>query len=146
VFIGDEREEFSVPALPWKPCETVELNSECTVMGSRLPLKSYLRIPGFLAATLRIRRQLARAPGLVGYSLNAQLFRKTFWTVSAWSSRQSLEQFARTDPHHGDTNKIRPAMLPSTFVFWTTRADSLPIGWDEVRRRIDEERSKTASA
>jgi hypothetical protein len=70
--------------------------------------------------------------GLIGYSLNAQLLRKT------------LEQFARTDPHHGDTDKVRPAMLPTTFVFWSARADDLPIGWDEVRRRIDEERSKSA--
>jgi hypothetical protein len=133
-----------VPALPWRRYEKVEPNTECTVMGSRLPLKSYLRIPGFVGATLRIRRQLARTPGLVGYSLNAQLLRKTFWTVSVWSSRQSLEQFARTDPHQGDTDKIRPAMLPSTFVFWMARADDLPIGWDEVRSRIDEERSKSA--
>jgi hypothetical protein len=132
-----------VPALPWKRYEKVEPNTEYTVMGSRLPLKSYLRIPGFLGATLRIRRQLARTPGLVGYSLNAQVLRKTFWTVSVWSSRQALEQFARTDPHHGDTDKIRPVMLPSTFVFWTARADDLPIGWDEVRSRIDEERSKS---
>jgi hypothetical protein len=35
-------------------------------------------------------------------------------------------------------------MLPTTFVFWSARADDLPIGRDEVRRRIDEERSKSA--
>jgi hypothetical protein len=130
-----------MPALPWKRSETVEPDTECTVMGSRLPLASYRHIPAFLRATLRIRRQLARTPGLVGYSLNAQLLRKTFWTVSAWSSRESLEQFARTDPHHADIGEIRPAMLPTTFVFWTARANSLPIGWDEVRRRIDAERA-----
>lgn len=133
-----------MPALPWRSYEKAEPHTEYTVMGSRLPLKSYLRIPGFLAATVRIRRQLARTSGLVGYSLNAQLLRKTFWTVSVWSSRESLEQFARTDPHHRDTDKIRPAMLPSTFVFWTAGADDLPIGWDEVRNRIDDERSKGA--
>jgi hypothetical protein len=29
-------------------------------------------------------------------------------------------------------------MLPMTFVFRTCRAGELPIGWDEVRRRISE--------
>jgi hypothetical protein len=129
-----------MPALPWKRYDDVEPSTECVVMGSRLPLKSYLRIPTFLAATMRIRRQLARTPGLVGYSLNAQLLRKMFWTVSVWSSRPALDEFARTDPHHRDTDRIRPAMLPTTFVFWTARADELPISWAEVRRRIDDER------
>jgi hypothetical protein len=133
-----------MPALPWKRYEKLPPNTECTVMASRLPLKSHLRIPGFLVTTLRIRRQLARTPGLVGYSLNAQLLRKTFWTVSMWSSRQLLQEFARTDPHRADTDRIRPAMSPTTFVFWIARAGDLPIGWDDVRRRIDEERSKSA--
>ena len=134
-----------MPALPWRRYEDVPPDTECIVMGSRLPLKSYLRIPGFLGATLRIRRQLANTPGLIAYSLNAQLLRKTFWTVSVWSNRDQLEQFARTNPHRADTDRIRPAMRPTTFVFWTARADDVPIGWDEVRRRIDEENSKRTS-
>lgn len=105
-------------------------------MGSRLPLRSHLHIPGFLAATLRIRRQLAEAPGLVGYALDARLFAKTFWTVSAWRSREQLEAFAATDPHRGDVGKIRSHIDPTTFVFWTASPSDLPIRWDEVRRRI----------
>jgi hypothetical protein len=134
-----------MPALQWKRFEEVEPDTECVVMGSRLPLQSQLGIPRFLGATRRIRRQLARTPGLVGYSLNAQLLRKTFWTVSAWANREALDEFARTDPHRHELGKIRPAMLRSTFVFWTARASELPIGWDEVRRRIDEERSSPES-
>jgi hypothetical protein len=37
-------------------------------------------VPGFLRDTLRIRRQLAHTPRLVGYGLNAQPARKTLWT------------------------------------------------------------------
>jgi hypothetical protein len=108
------------------------------VMASRLPLRSHLRIPGLLKATWRIRRQLAEAPGLVGYALDAKLFAKTFWTVSAWRSKEQLEAFAATDPHRGDVGKVRSHMNPTTFVFWTAAAADVPIGWDDVRRRIEE--------
>ncbi len=129
-----------MPALPWKNYETVGADSESTVMASRLPLRSHLRIPAFLAATVRIRRQLARSPGLLGYALKAQLGARTFWTVSAWKSRDDLDRFARSDPHATDVDNIRANMDPTTFVFWTARAGDLPISWDEVRRRIDQAR------
>jgi heme-degrading monooxygenase HmoA len=127
-----------MPALPWKRTDVVDPDAELTVMGSRLPLHSHLRIPGFLAATVRIRSQLGTAPGLVGYALDAQLLAKTFWTVSAWRSREELEAFAATDPHRRDVGRIRARMDPTTFVFWTARAAELPIAWDDVRRRIAE--------
>jgi hypothetical protein len=127
-----------MPAIPWKRIEEADPALEVAVMASRLPLRSYLRIPRFLTATLRIRRQLAEAPGLVGYALDAKLLNKTFWTVSAWRGREQLAAFAATDPHRRDVGKIRPAMDPTTFVFWTATADELPISWAEVRRRIEE--------
>ena len=126
-----------MPALPWKRIDEVDATTELTMMASRLPLRSHLHIPGFLRATLRIRRQLAAAPGIVGYALDAKLFAKTFWTVSAWRSREQLEAFAATDPHRSDVGKIRSHMEPTTFVFWTAAASDLPIPWDDVRRRIE---------
>ncbi len=71
------------------------------------------------------------------YALDAKLFEKTFWTVSAWRSREQLEAFAATDPHRRDVGKVRPNMDPTTFVFWTAKAGDLPIAWDEARRRIE---------
>ncbi len=126
-----------MPALPWKRIDEVDETTELTMMASRLPLRSHRHIPGFLRATLRIRRQLAAAPGVVGYALDAKLFAKTFWTVSAWRSREQLEAFAATDPHRGDVGRIRSHMEPTTFVFWTATASDLPIPWDDVRRRIE---------
>jgi hypothetical protein len=135
--VGDQSEEAGVPALPWMTFEQVDPETECTVMASRLPLRSHTTIPKFLLWTLRIRRQLAHAPGLVGYALDAHLLRKTFWTVSAWTGGRDLGTFNRTEPHRSGTDALRPAMLPATFVVWTARAGDLPIRWDEVRRRID---------
>jgi hypothetical protein len=111
-------------------------DTECTVMASKLPLRSFLHIPRFLRWTLRIRRQLADAEGLVGYSLDAHLLRRTFWTASAWTDPAALRAFSGANPHRDATTSIRPMMLPSTFVFWTCPASDLPVRWDEVRRRV----------
>jgi hypothetical protein len=73
-----------MPALPWIPVCEPKADATLVVMASRLPLRSYARILSFMRATLRIRRQLAKAEGLVGYSLDARLLSKTFWTLSAW--------------------------------------------------------------
>ena len=127
-----------MPALPWIKVSTPEPGTELTVMASRLPLRSHRHIPGFLRWTVRIRGQLSRAPGLVGYSLDAHLLEKTFWTLSAWTGRPAMEDFVRQDPHAAGMGSIRPHMRPSTFVFWTATAGELPIRWDDARRRIAE--------
>jgi hypothetical protein len=131
-----------MPKLPWASITEVPADTEVTIMGSRLPLRSYRHIPRFLRATMRIRKQLARNQGLVGYALEAQLTRKTFWTVSAWIGKDELQRFNRTDPHQTETTVIRSMMLPTTFVFWTATAGDLPMDWPEVRARIEARRSR----
>jgi hypothetical protein len=49
--------------------------------------------------TLAIRRQLSSASGLVGYSLDADLAHRTFWTFSKWTDQASLDTFAASEPH-----------------------------------------------
>ncbi|MDQ4133599.1 MAG: DUF3291 domain-containing protein [Actinomycetota bacterium] len=127
-----------MPALPWSRVSPAEPGAELTVMGSRLPLRSYRHIPGFMKWTLRIRSQLEHAEGLVGYSLDAHLLKKTFWTVSAWTSQAALDEFVRQNPHGAGMVAIRPHMQKSGFVFWTATPEDLPVDWDDVRRRISE--------
>ena len=104
--------------------------------GLRLPLARYRDIPAFLRATMVIRKQLAGAKGLIGYSLDARLTKKTFWTLSAWDGQNALDAFSHADPHRSRVNAIRPHMQPTTFRFWTVRGADLPVSWDEARRRI----------
>ncbi len=127
-----------MPALPWFRISTVDPGTELTVMVSRLPLRHYRHIPAFMRWTLRIRGQLSDAPGLVGYSLDAHLFRKTFWTLSAWTGHEAMEAFVRTDPHRTGMAAIRPHMDKSSFVFWTVTAADLPVTWKDARRRMEE--------
>jgi heme-degrading monooxygenase HmoA len=127
-----------MPALPWTKLASPDPDREYVVMASRLPLVRYRDIPAFLSATMAIRAQLAGASGLIGYSLDAHLVRKTFFTLSAWDSQEALDAFSRADPHRSRVSAIRRRMRPTTFTFWTAPGADVPISWTEARRRIAE--------
>src|SRR5690348_12741021 len=105
-----------MPTLKWTGREGVELTGEVVVMASRLPLQRYRSIPAFMRATVAIRRQLATAGGLIGHSLKADLLRKTFYTLSAWTDDSTLSHFSAGQPHRDYVAAIRPKMLPTTFI------------------------------
>jgi hypothetical protein len=105
-------------------------------MASRLLLKRFRSIPSFLRATLRIRTQLADTSGLVGYALNAQLTRKTFWTVSVCQDRASLDAFARSQPHRSIMERLQPHMDESRFEFFAVSGTDLPIGLSDAMSRL----------
>jgi hypothetical protein len=121
-----------MPALPWAQRKAIDPSRHYVAMASRLPLKAYRSIPGFLRDTLRIRRQLAHVDGLVGYALNAQLTRKTFWTFSVWDDRASLDTFAASDPHRRITQRLQPRMDKSRFAFLPIAGGDLPMTWDQM--------------
>jgi hypothetical protein len=78
-----------MPALPWVQRETIDPDATYIAMASRLPLRRYRSVPGFLRDTMVIHRQLAGTAGLIGYTLNAELARRTFWTFSVWKDKEA---------------------------------------------------------
>jgi hypothetical protein len=125
-----------MPALPWVRRQDVSPDREYTAMASRLPLRAYRSIPRFLRDTLRIRRQLATTSGLVGYTLRADLMRKTFWTFSVWTDEASLRAFAAADPHREITRGLRARMGQSRFEFFSVRGADLPPKWGDIEMRV----------
>jgi hypothetical protein len=125
-----------MPALPWVGRQTVDPDHEYVAMASRLPLKRHRSIPSFLWDTLGIRRQLGKAPGLVGYALDAQLGAKTFWTFSVWEDRASLEAFARSDPHRRIIQRLRPVMGESRFEFFPVPGSGLPMSRAQMKAPV----------
>jgi len=119
-------------AFPWVERLTIDPDRDYVAMASRLPLKLHRSIPGFLRDTLEIRRQLAETPGLVGYALNAQLARKTFWTFSVWNDRASLDAFAVSDPHRRIIQRLQPRMDHTRFAFFEIPGSDLPMTWDQM--------------
>jgi heme-degrading monooxygenase HmoA len=121
-----------MPALPWVERQAIDPDREYVAMASRLPLKHYRSIPGFLRDTLAIRRQLAGTSGLVGYALNAELARKRFWTFSIWENRESLNAFAAADPHRRIIRRLAPLMGQTRFEFFPVTGSQLPMTWDQM--------------
>lgn len=65
---------------------------------TRSRLRSARFFPVMLLATLRVRRQLARADGLVR-SASLIASPTEFWTITAWRSRHAMQEFTRSDEH-----------------------------------------------
>ncbi|MFD1935971.1 hypothetical protein ACFSKW_31320 [Nonomuraea mangrovi] len=118
---------------PWVPGPDANHEQPVKVMASRFELRSILHVPGFLVQAMRILLQARRSPGAVGATLKAAPLRRTFWTLSAWTSDEALSTFARSQPHRGIIGAYRTRMAGSTFEFWT--ADG-PAGWDEAHTRL----------
>lgn len=120
-------------ALPWVQRQTADPDASYLAMASRLPLSRYRTIPAFLRDTLAIRRQLAGAPGLIGYALDAELSRRTFWTFSVWQAQQDLDAFATSDPHRQIITRLHPLMGQSRFEFFPVPGAQLPLTWEQMK-------------
>jgi hypothetical protein len=125
-----------MPALPWLERQPIDPQRQYVAMASRLPLKAYRFVPGFLRDTMQIRRQLAQSAGLVGYTLNAGLARKTFWTFSVWADQASLDKFAASEPHRDIIGRLRPRMGPTRFEFFPISGADLPLTWAQITARV----------
>jgi quinol monooxygenase YgiN len=125
-----------MPALPWVAREPIEPGRTYTVMFSKLPLRRASSIPGFLRDTLAIRQQLGATSGLIGYSLDAELARRTFWTFSVWADQASLDAFAATDPHARIIRRLRPLMAPTRFSTTRLTGANIPTTWVERKAPV----------
>jgi hypothetical protein len=89
-----------------------------------LPLRSARRLPAFLRFTRKIQRQLAGAPGLVGYTLRAKPL--------AWESAEALEAFVVAAPHRDVMAALASDLGDARFFRrGTARGSELPLRFDE---------------
>jgi heme-degrading monooxygenase HmoA len=113
--------------LPWTTRAEMQPGSEYLVMASHLPLQRLFSTVRFFRAVSAIRKQLAGADGLVGYTLRAKPFARDYWTLSVWQDEAALRAFMRTPPHVGVMSSLRPFMGPTKFVTWrASAADGRP--------------------
>jgi hypothetical protein len=123
--------------LPWKTSLEPDPEATYLAMASSLPLRRLAATPRFLTFVQTIRRQLADAPGLVGYALWAKPLAKRYWTLSVWTGDDALASFMRTPPHIDVMRRLRPEMNPTRFVQWPVKGSDLPIAWSEAVRRLE---------
>jgi hypothetical protein len=97
------------------------------VMASYLPLTRITSTVRFLRAVTAIRKQLADADGLVGYTLRAKPLARDYWTLSVWTDDSALHAFMRAPPHVQLMGSLKPYMGATKFVQWEiASADGRP--------------------
>lgn len=121
---------------PWKQISAVEPDREYVAFTSRFFLKSPLVLPAWLAAGAKIMEQVDAAPGIVGWSLGANLPTLEFFTLSAWEDAASLRAFVRTAAHGAATTRFeRARRRESIFVQFPVLGRELPLRWDDAISR-----------
>ena len=124
------------PPLPWRATTAVDPDVSYVVTITRLPLRRHTRIPAVMRATWQIVLDLARSDALVGYSLKADLIRKTFSTISVWDSADSLHAFIRFEVHVRAMTAIGPHMNEPHIDTTLIPGTDLPPVWSQVRDRL----------
>ena len=116
-----------MPDLPWTSRAELAPGADYLVMASHLPLSRISATVRFFRAVSAVRKQLAAADGLVGYTLRAKPLARDYWTLSVWRDEADLRGFMRTPPHVQIMSSLKPVMGPTKFVTWRiTAADGRP--------------------
>ncbi len=111
-----------MPDLPWTSRAEMEPGTGYLVMASHLPLNRISATVRFFRGVSAVRKQLATADGLVGYTLRARPLARDYWTLSVWRDNTALREFMRTSPHAHLMTSLKPLMGPTKFVTWTIPA------------------------
>lgn len=137
--------ESTVPTLPWTIPNPPPAHGTAFVMASRFEVRSLKDVPRFFLRSMAAWRQVRTAPGAYGASLIARPLARVFYTLSAWEDRDALYAYARTEPHRSIMTSLGSVMRVSTFTFWETETNQLPITWDEARRRLEQQTRNDAA-
>ena len=132
-----------MPALPWKSFAAPESGREYTALLSYLPLNKWRAMPKFMRYTYQIQRQLADSEGLIGYSMDANVSGKEFWTLSVWEDEGSLRMFVGRAPHGHVMTDLLPDMGQTEFFGFKVDGSSVPPNWEDTKRRMRERHTGT---
>jgi hypothetical protein len=98
-----------MPDLPWNSRAEMESGLSYVVVATHLPLKKFSSTVRFFRGVLAVRKQLAGANGLIGYTLRAKPLARDYWTLSVWKDRSALREFMRTAPHAQLMGSLKPS-------------------------------------
>jgi hypothetical protein len=127
-----------MPAIRWKSFATTDPEREYLVLASYLPLRRFSATFRFVRRTVAVRRQLASAQGLVGYSMLAKPLSRQYLTLSVWEDEAALAKFVSDNPHVEIMSALAPDMRPTRFARWHVAGSSLPPRWPEALHRIED--------
>jgi hypothetical protein len=108
---------------------------------TRLRVRSWRFLPGFLLDAVRSARQAKRAEGILAVKLLRDAH-NTWWTCTAWDAEDSMRNFMRANPHGPAMRKLLHWCDEAAVVHWTQPEPDLPC-WPEAHRRMQLEGRNT---
>jgi heme-degrading monooxygenase HmoA len=124
--------------LPWATLRRAEPGREYVALLSELYLDSVRTMPAFFSYSGKIQAQLKRSPGLIGFSLNAHVFRKKFWTLSVWESDEAIALFVHEKPHKDVMAALQGKLRNARFIRWRISGFQCPPSWAHAFRMREE--------
>jgi hypothetical protein len=104
---------------------------------TRLRVRSWRFLPGFLLLAMRSARQAQGSKGnLAVRVLNDR--QRTFWTSTSWESDAAIKAFMLAEPHRTAMKKLLEWCDEAALVHWMQPESELPA-WTEAHRRLVEE-------
>ncbi|HEY3706334.1 MAG TPA: DUF3291 domain-containing protein [Terracidiphilus sp.] len=104
---------------------------------TRLRVRSWRYLPGFLFDAVRSARQAANAPGNVAVKVLRDAH-NSWWTSTCWDTEASMRKFMITKPHGPAMRKLLEWCDEAALVHWSQPEAVLPA-WDVAHRRLQSE-------
>src|SRR5262245_54857210 len=101
---------------------------------TRLRVRRFAYLPGFILFALRSARQAKRAAGNLGVGLLREANR-TFWTRTSWRDESSMKAFMLAMPHRKAMEKLADWCDEAAVVHGKQENAGLP-DWPEAHRRL----------
>lgn len=125
-----------MPKAPWKSSFAPQPDRTYVALLSYLPLRRYRAMPKFFRFSREIMRQLASSHGLIGYALDAHVFARRFWTLSAWENQQALNDFVHRLPHSRIMQDLASDLGKTQFAQWQVSGADIPLDWSSAKARL----------
>ena len=101
---------------------------------TRLRVRLWRYLPGFLIQSVRAARQATRATA----SLSVSVFRdrdRTFWTRTIWRDEAAMRSFMASGVHGRIMSRLPKWCDEAALVHWA-QEDAEPPSWPEAHRRL----------
>ena len=125
-----------MPALPWLERQPIDPQRQYVAMASRLPLKSYRFIPGFMRDTMRIRRQLGQATELRRLHAERRPCPKDVLDVLGLGGPGQPGQVRSQRPPPRHHRAAAPADEPDAVRVFPISGSDLPLTWAQITARV----------
>src|SRR5580658_5114892 len=105
---------------------------------TRLRVRSFRYLPGFLWDTFQSVRQVQRSPGFLGGRLLVNSG-YVFWTMTAWQDETAMNAYRTSGAHRQAMPKLLKWCDEAAVVHWTQESAEIPE-WQQAELHMSEKR------